>query len=58
MSGFSCKKCSGPATFALELKATAEYPAARIFTCERCGHVMWEKKELVQLQQQLPQSSE
>jgi hypothetical protein len=51
-SSLTCDWCGGPAIFRLETRAVDEYPAARIYTCERCGHVIWQKSQPVQQQQQ------
>jgi hypothetical protein len=47
-----CDLCGGPTVFWLDTREAADYPAARVFTCQRCGHVMWQKSKPAQQQQQ------
>ena len=55
MSGIACDLCGGPTVFQLDTREAADYPAARVFTCQRCGHVTWRKSQQQQQQQQQPE---
>jgi hypothetical protein len=51
-NGIACDLCGGPTIFRLDPREAAVYPAARVFTCRRCGYVMWQKSRPRQQQQQ------
>jgi hypothetical protein len=55
MADIRCDLCGGPTIYWLDTREDTDYPAARVFTCQRCGHVMWQKRPTVQQQQQQPQ---
>jgi uncharacterized protein with PIN domain len=55
----TCDRCGGQAALRLATKAHAGFPAFRVYTCEGCGRVMWQKAQVAQQQQQQqPQKKE
>jgi hypothetical protein len=50
-----CDRCGGKAGFQLVAGPYGDHPGGSIYTCDRCGNVIWLKRAVSGQQQQQPQ---
>jgi DNA-directed RNA polymerase subunit M/transcription elongation factor TFIIS len=47
-----CDRCAGKAGFQLMAGPHGDHPGGAVYTCDRCGNVIWIKRTIGQQQQQ------